>query len=549
MKSADDILRQWQRCEQAIAGHRKQWDAARTFCSPQFVTNSHLGYGNDAYTTPKATPVLHDTGAVTRAEDLAAALLHWVCDPKEQWSTLIPDFNKDEELNKRWCDEKTSALFEINADSNFYQVAPDVLLQFIVDGTLCTSVDWDDEADKPALTRHANGTFGFFRSPAGMVKEWLGVLSMSAADAVAKYGEEKLPKELLEDNKSVDREKRMHIFIQYVYRRNPSEINAKKAALGDPANLPFGSVHVHKATKKVVKKSGFRFFPIQCVNFRDQYVTEGEASMFGTSPGMLAVPSARALNDIARDEVKSIRVMANPRVMKLSTHDGPIDLRPGGITAVANMQDRPQEWGTAISLQGVQFAVERRERELDRVFYVALARQFSAITKQMTVPEVMARKQESLTVFTPPVAKLIQSWTQPYFQALFVMAYERGLLGSPPETMKADGMVVPPKVKATSKVAAALEELAENGFLSTVATIAELAAIDPSVMDVIDLHEGVRDLARSRRVKTKVIRSRDQVEEREQARAEAQQAQLEAEAEAKLASNPNSIKAAQEAGL
>ncbi len=537
--TADDVIKRWDSMSSEINVVRPRWEACRAYCTPDKITYSH-------YTTATSVPPkgvdLHDSTAINASQELGAAFMHWLCSPNEPWLKLkakVPG-PEAEAVADKW----TEKLRELLAGSNFYDAQQDVLKMRVVDGTAAMLTAWDAEVGLYFEAWRA-GSFGFSLSPNGQLDCVIRCRSYSAKDAVAIFGEKNLPTDVVTQSKAVKTEGTQHGFLHCIYRRKPKEIDAAKAEAGSPQHMPIGSLHVHIAKKKLSKASGFWAMPVSVSRYDRMALDDTRDSVWGSSPAMALLPSIRAVNDLAASGVTVAKVMAKPRVLVPTSHEGPVDMRPLGITRTADTANGPREWATSANLNGVEQQMQRHVNNIERGFMSRLVNQFGGITKQMTAEEVIAKQREALVMFGSPIARTIGEGLKPTMKAAFVLAFENGVFGAFPEEMKdpetGEGDI--PEVTFSSKIMIALEEMGEAGFVSALREGVQMEAIRPGVLDVLKVEDGFRQLCRSKGVRPGLLRNESEVQAIQANRAQQQQAAQQQEAMAKLASNPGTIKA------
>ena len=150
---------------------------------------------------------------------------------------------------------------------------------------------------------------------------------------------------------------------------------------------------------------------------------------------------------------------------------------------------------------------------------------FSELTKQMTVPEVMERISEKMTVLGPAVGRFMNDVLQPLIEKVVMILYNAGKLPPMPE-----GLMQNPsfEVKFVGRLVQSQRQSEINNIVNAIGIIGQVAQVKPEVLDKINADEVVTTIANITGLPASMIYSDDEVRKlREQrAEAQAQEAQL-----------------------
>jgi hypothetical protein len=545
--TSEEIIHTWDGMAAEMNSVRPRIDAVRKYFTPW--RQSWQSYGNSGVTAAGANAIKPwaptESVAILAAQQLGAAFLHWLCSPNDPWLQFKPGNGNSgaDTVADTWAVK----LREMLANSNFYDTAQDMLLGRVVDGTGAHVAEWDDDTDSLRFEFWPALSFGFSLRANGTVSCVIRQISYTAEQAVQKFGKG-LPKDIAEAASRATTKTQKFAFLHCLYWRDPKKIDPKSQAARSPRHMPVASVHLVAKDKVIVREGGMWTMPVAVSRYARMALTDTEESIWGASPAMNVLSSAAALQDLSAAAIKVAKVMADPRILVSTMHQGPVDLRPAGVTRVEDMNLAPREWATGANLNGLEGLMQRFENTVREGMMSRLVNQFGSVTKQMTAQEVIAKQREALIMFGSPVGRTVSEWLRPMVQAAFVLAFDAGAFGDFPDEMRdANGSTPMPQVVFSSKIMQALDEMAEAGFISSIQDGAGLMQISPGVLNVLDINEGFRRLCRSKGVSPDIIRSREKVAEIEAQQAQAQQQAMQQEAVAKLASNPGTIKAVSEA--
>jgi hypothetical protein len=148
--------------------------------------------------------------------------------------------------------------------------------------------------------------------------------------------------------------------------------------------------------------------------------------------------------------------------------------------------------------------------------------------KQITATEAEIRNEGKMIPFAPIAGNLHTELFRTVIHRVFGIVGRRGMLPSPPQKL-----VEHPdyKVEFVSKIALSIKKLESLGWLQTEASLANIAAAKPDVMDNFDFDGIARDLALANGSSPKWLVP---AKERDKLRAERAQAQQQQQAAAEL---------------
>lgn len=140
----------------------------------------------------------------------------------------------------------------------------------------------------------------------------------------------------------------------------------------------------------------------------------------------------------------------------------------------------------------------------------------------MTATEVHVRVQLIRQLLGPIYGRLQAEYLQPLIERCFGLAYRAGVLPEPPESLQGRDYTI----RYISPLARAqrLEEV--SAIDNYVASAAQLAAVEPTVLDNINFDEAMRLRGEALGVPTAVRRPADEVRQLRQAREAAQREQM-----------------------
>lgn len=345
----------------------------------------------------------------------------------------------------------------------------------------------------------------------GLVNEVSHTKQYTPLQAAIKFGRENFGPKMSEAfQKKPDLEV---TFLHNVFPRAERNINSITNN-----NMEFASVWTFVDGQEVVRDSGFRFFPYAVPRWEK---TSGE--VYGRSPGMIALPDIRSLNEAKKLDFRAWTKAIDPPII---TDDesvlGAVITRPNAINVI-----RP----------GAQFAYLKSEARFE-VTTLKTAELQDSIRKAffsdrlvlppfqgtpMTATEVQARREELNRIIGPAMGRLQNELLRPIVKNTFRIMSRRGALPEPPvavlDRLQQSGQQVL-DVQFKGPLARTQQFADVVAMRNLMADIVPLAERDPSVFDRIDLDQVVKITAERLDVPEKAIRGDAEVEAIRAARAE-----------------------------
>lgn len=168
---------------------------------------------------------------------------------------------------------------------------------------------------------------------------------------------------------------------------------------------------------------------------------------------------------------------------------------------------------------------------------------FANITKQMTVPEVMERISEKMTLLGPAVGRYMNDVLQPLIEKVVFILYESNSLPRLPDVMLQDPNF---EVKFVGRLVQTQRQSELNNIVNAISIAGQVAQFKPEVLDKVNADQAVEDIFDISGVSTRILNSDSEVQQIRKARAEAQE---QAEKIAALQAGANIYKTASEGEL
>lgn len=271
--------------------------------------------------------------------------------------------------------------------------------------------------------------------------------------------------------------------------------------------MQFSSYYVSIEERQVLEEGGYRTFPYAIGR---HITTPGET--YGRGPAMIVLAGIKMLNEMKKTMIRQGHLATSPPL--LLQEDGALrafDLRPnalnyGGLDAQGNPMVVPLQTPSNFNI-GLEM-MEAEQRIINDAFMVTL---FQILVEQptMTATEAMLRAQEKGALLAPTMGRQQSEKLGPMIEREIDILSRAGMLPPmPQELIDMGGEFEIEYVSPLNRAQRAEEGVA---ILRTFESVAPLAQVDPTVMDVFNMPESARILAEINGVPAKMLRSKDEV--------------------------------------
>ncbi|MEI6278309.1 MAG: portal protein [Verrucomicrobiae bacterium] len=489
---------------------------------------------------------LFDGTAIRANQILANGQLSWMTPMESRWFSFDPPHAlKGKDKVEQWYRRCTEIAQLELARSNFYTEIHELYLDRGAFGTAAMTAE---EGEKSLLNFRllSCGSYAIAEDSEGNVDTMFREFTMTLRAAAQKFGEENLHvsmRELLKDPKRLDQPAN---FVHAMFPR--ADFDPEKR---DGSNMPWASVYVDTANKKVLRESGYDEQPF----FATRYLLWGKA-VYGWSPSWMALPEARQLNFLEKQMDALAEIAAFPRIQIPDGYKGTVNLKANGITYFDPNGSAPKEWLTGGRYDIGKDRAEIKRKAINEAFHVDLFQMFSQLEKQMTAREVSERAGEKMIQFSPTFARMTTELFNPLLQRVFAILLRAGRFPEIPRDAVLVGpqgpVLAEPTVTYSSRIALAVKSHENSAFYQTIDGILPIVQVRPELMDNFDWDEITRDLARNNGLPSRWLLEEEEVAQRRNARAQQvaqaqqmQQMQMAADSAAKVGGIPNDSAAVQ----
>ena len=457
---------------------------------------------------------LLDGTSLDLADILASGISNYLTPGSNKWFALEhPDRAiADKKPVRQWMQDTADQLNFILNRSNFYNQMPIFYKASGVYGTSVLMLEEDHQDDLRFYNlpiRHVCVTEDAREKPL----EYFMTFEYTAEQAITKFGDavDKDVTEAATTKRDADKK------YEYIYYLGPRVL--REFGKEDKANMPIRGVWIERKSQKVMKEDGYINMPAVAHRFYKR-----PRIAYGFSPAMKALPWVRMLNTMADTILRAAMKQTDP----------PIAVPDSGFLAPMNFNPRSQNYykkgkldptkdiapignygNIAIGMKELEYYSEQAGAMMFKNAFLS----FQNITKQMTVPEVMQRANEAMTLLGPAVGRYMSDVLQPMIERAIGILWRAGKLPPIPNEM-----IDNPEydVKFIGRLAQAQNQSEMNNITNALSIAGQIAQFKPESLDKINADATIDELWGITNAPASMIYDSDEVTAIRQARAQQQ---------------------------
>lgn len=458
-----------------------------------------------------------DATAPLALPKFGAAVISMAMPANQQYQRLAPveDSLDEDPAVRRYLDAVTNLLFKVrySPQANFQGQSGEVILDVGAFGTGILFID--DVLGLGIRYKSFPLAECYIAEDAhGRVDTLHRKYPLTAHQAMSMFGPDALPKRIRD---AYEKNPMQKFDFLHCVKPNP-EKNSRRQ---DWRGWDVYSCYTALEDRSIVSEGGFRVFPFAVPRYETS-----PRECYGRSPAMNVLPAIKTLN-----EQKKTILRAGQRIV-----DPPIMLSDDGSLQAFNTRPNALNYGyvgqdgkpTAVPFHTggkVEIGRDMMQDERDAIndaFFVTLFR-ILVEEPQITATEAMLRAQEKGQLLGPTMGRIQSEMLGPQTQReLDILSAAGALPPMPPALAESGGQI---KIEYQSPLNLAQRAGAGMAIMNTVAAIAPLAQVEPSVMMIFDPIAAARELAIINGTPEKVLRTPEQVAQMLEEKAKQAQAQ------------------------
>jgi len=448
---------------------------------------------------------------------MASGIQNYLTPGASNWFALAhPNKEINESKNVRqWMQDVSDQLNYTLNRSNFYNQIPAFYKASGVYGTSVLMLEEDHEDDIRFYNlpiKHSYIVEDAREKPMEYYLPW----EFTAEQAFTKFGDkvDKAVVDAMIAKRDPDKK------FAYTYYLGPRKF--REYGKTDKLNMAVRGVWIEDKTKKIMKEEGYQTMPAVAHRFYKR-----PRIAYGFSPAMKALPWIRMINTMADTMLRAAMKQTDPPIaVPDSGFLAPMDFNPRSINYYKKGKLDPSKdimpignYGKVnVGFETIQYYTEKAGAMMFKNAFLS----FQDITKQMTVPEVMQRQNEALTLLGPAVGRYMSDVLQPLIERAIGILWNKGRLPKLP-----DEMMLNPEydVKFVGRLAQAQKQSEMNNMTNALTIASQIAQFKPEALDKINADETIDELWGITNAPAGMIYDDKEVMEIRKARAE-QQAQV-----------------------
>ena len=522
MVDSVQILKRLSQLKSDRIKHEAHWKECYKYCAPErqqsFTDVSALALETER---KQARTDLYDTTAVEGIQLLVSSIVSGTTSPVSLWFKSIPsgvDTPSELTQGEQWLNLVDHFIFRNIHSSNFDSEVTDFLTDLVVAGWAVLFADTNRERGGFTFNTWSIGNCYISSTQAsGLIDTIYREFELSAEQIVSEFGIDNVSDKVKTAAEKKPDQK--FILVQAILPRDKKLVKGEAGQRVSTA-MPFASYTIEAQSKHILKESGYEEFP--CIVSRFKKIPD---SHYGLGMGSMVISDCKTTNQLMKLSLQTAEL--NLGGLWISQHDGVINpntlrIRPNAIIA-ANSVDaiKRLDTGSANVGMGLDFLQHFQAKIKRTLMSDQLTPQGSS---PLTATEIQARVNVYRNQLGAIFSRMQSEYLQTLLERVWGLAMRSGMLPSAPEEL----------MQASRISFNFLNPMASSQKLSWVTSIQELmlnvgqmAQIDPTVMDNLNMDAMVQICADALAVPTEAIRTDEEIAELRQAKQEQQQAMQE----------------------
>ena len=524
-----EIIARFSELEQQRKTLDQTWDIIKRFMMPyrgEFFRPQHSEHEMEW----RRNREVYDSTGLMGLQTLASSIHGTLTSAVSAWFGMEwrdHDLQADEEA-LLWLQRASTTMFNVLQDSNFGVESAESYIDIVGYGTAFVSEEVIDE-DIGNIQFDAIPVEQAYFEPDGRGQpfNFYRKLIWSPIQIWNFFGED-TPDYILKQAKTPGNADTKYEVIFCVYTRKDKRDEYDKGLRGYPLvpeERPFGFKYVIRDSSEVVGPGGGYYeMPVFVPRWRR---TVG--SIWGHSPAMLALPDVLTVNEYVELILKAGTKVVDPAT--LVTERGllsDLDLEPAGLTVVRSLDDiGTYESKARFDVSDIQ--ADKLRAAIRSVFHVDQLELKES--PAMTATEVQVRYELMQRLLGPTMGRLKTDYLDPLLQRTFNICHRAGKFGEMPEIVEEAWSAGRGEfeVKYIGPLARAQKVDSVRAIQEWAAFMAEMANLNPEILDVMDFDQIARELAKLSNVPQELMRKVADIKKMRKKREEQQQTMMEAE--------------------
>lgn len=487
----------------------------------------------------RKTDLIFDGTAVWALEQLTAGLHSFLTSPSDRWFNLCVhnyDYMNDAAA-LTWLEQVSDIIYQCYCDAktNFNDSFHEAYTDLGGFGTAVVYQYWDADERRLVFRTYPLADCRIMENSSGYVDCVWRDVKMTTRQILQEWPNPEDHGDVISKEKNMDAEWKVVHAVFPRADRDRMKLNGK--------NKKFASFYFCQTAKAVFSESGYDEFPYHAVRWAKR---TGE--IYGRPPGMTCLPDIKMLQAMEKAMIRSIQKIVDPPL--LVPNDGfmlPIETTPASLIFYDNSTGdnnmiKPLE--TKAQIQVGEDKLQQKREYVMKCFYADWLQRTKKKERQ-TATEVSDDRNEMLQMMAPILGRLQAELLGPGLSRSYNLLNAAGMIPPAPFSLRQR------KLHIEYVSPAAVAQYAAKGVAvkAFVEDMTQLAQAIPDVIDNIDPDGLTEQMALTRNISRKILRSTKDVKKIRDQRQKAQAAQQAAETAQPAAGAAKDMATAQEKGL
>jgi hypothetical protein len=438
----------------------------------------------------------------------ASGLKEGLTSPSRPWFKLkanVPGFIPDQEA-QLWFDAVEEIVYSVMSESNFYDSLTQLFEDLTTFGT-SPMIIYEDEKDTIRCHVPCAGEYYLGVSNTNRVESFYRKFVMTTLQIVQMFGLENCPGAIQEQWRSKAASLDTEMIVCHSIEPNFALLDGAGNPLQpmSDSHFPFREVYWvwGQSTERPLSVRGFYEEPFICPRWA---VTSNDP--YGRSPGMDTLPDIMQLQLESKRKAEAIEKHVRPPLLaSVELKNEPSSALPGHVTYVANLG--PQAGMRPVyevnpQLQWMVADIKEIQERIKAGFFNHIFLLHSDTTKEQTAYEVQKRDQEKMAILGPVIDRFQNEGASPAIRRIIGILRRRKMLPPQPDSLRG----LPIGLQYISMLSMAQKAAATTSIERVLATAGNIVAVDPEIMDNLDLDETIREYAELVNAPHKIMRDR-----------------------------------------
>lgn len=498
MKVSEELHRKKKLTIEGLKNERLPWwnhwrELADYYLPSRYV---YLLSSNERNRRTSKNPYILDGTGTMAARTLASGMMNGITSPSRPWIKLNIRGQRDElpQSARIWLDEVTRRLLLAMAETNFYNAMAVVYLDLVVFGTAACLIYEDYEN----IFRCYNSPLGEFylgQSDRQVVNFFAREFTYKVHQVVEWWGKENCSEHVKSAWETGGA--RLHEDIEIVHLIEPNFDDDAKV----PGGFEFREFYweTRAPVGMMLAKKGYNeppgIFPRWELTSNDSY---------GTCPAMDELGDVIQLQHETKKKGQALDKMVSPPIVAdIQLEHRPTALLPNGITFIAGMRDgnvgAKPIYTVQMPINDLSVDISMVQQRIKEGFHNDLFRMISNLDTVRSATEIDARREEKLVLLGPVLERFENEALDPMVRRVYGIMARADLLPEPPPEIE-DADI---EIEYVSVLTAAQTAVATIPMERWIGLIGNIAPLVPTVLDIPNWDQLIRDYGRDLGVSAK----------------------------------------------